>query len=654
MTTVGENQFSHEAWCVCKLKHDIRVESKIELAKREVETSLETSVQTLTTLPTLFKSDPFSKLDDKVIDRMTRLLYLGKAHGFVTRVRDLTLLARLARMATYLREIYGIINTSKSNLTKIVRTLSPRSVKPENALEVDRFLTLSPTIQMYNQPPERGSFLTTIFFTPLQTLLEYASEVTKLPYVTFTKQFTNISEKLDKMEEGVERGIQNLLHHLMSNSKRMPWLGLFKEHIGDYIDWAFSDFRTWGLHFIHKHEGKADPWLARSALNLLQVREGANVLDPFCGSGSFIADAPLLNINAIGVDVNPLSAMIARTKCNLSNIPLHQLKESLLKALKKSSEANNTSGRIESLELDDDSVKKFPCVRDVIPEFLSIKDAIDDVSGEGLVRDFLYSMLSRSIVEASAKQEKRSIIRKNFEKDAIAFYLYAYASQEILRTLNINVEGKITIFTANALDIKSLLDSEIDGIVTSPPYFDALDYVGFSKLPIAILGLKGNNERLETETIGSKDRMASDVDPKSLGNQLPESSRSLVAELARSGRRKKARVVLQYLTDMEKSLQVFSEVLREKSRIIFVVGKYHQWKIGNSIMQMDGAQVLIDIGEHIGLVLEEELPHDISKIEAGKRIKEESIIIWRKDDKAKSKRDPARSKSILKSISERS
>jgi hypothetical protein len=71
-------------------------------------------------------------------------------------------------------------------------------------------------------------------------------------------------------------------------------------------------------------------------------------------------------------------------------------------------------------------------------------------------------------------------------------------------------------------------------------------------------------------------------------------------------------------------------------------------------MQMDGAQVLIDIGEHIGLVLEEELPHDISKIEAGKRIKEESIIIWRKDDKAKSKRDPARSKSILKSISERS
>jgi hypothetical protein len=40
--------------------------------------------------------------------------------------------------------------------------------------------------------------------------------------------------------------------------------------------------------------------------------------------------------------------------------------------------------------------------------------------------------------------------------------------------------------------------------------------------------------------------------------------------------------------------------------------------------------VLIDLGERVGLTLEGELLHDISKIEAGSRIRQESIIMWRK------------------------
>jgi hypothetical protein len=46
-------------------------------------------------------------------------------------------------------------------------------------------------------------------------------------------------------------------------------------------------------------------------------------------------------------------------------------------------------------------------------------------------------------------------------------------------------------------------------------------------------------------------------------------------------------------------------------------------------------------------VLENELSHNISKIEAGKRIKEESIIVWKKDN-IPSKRNPERSLNIIK------
>jgi hypothetical protein len=128
---------------------------------------------------------------------------------------------------------------------------------------------------------------------------------------------------------------------------------------------------------------------------------------------------------------------------------------------------------------------------------------------------------------------------------------------------------------------------------------------------------------------------------------LPESSRFLINELIKHGRQQKARVLLQYLLDMRDCLAEFSKVLNRGARVIFVVGRYHHWKFGKDDMQVDGAQVLIDLGESVGLILEDELSHNISKIEAGKRIKEESIIIWKKDN-IPSKRDPKRSQNVIK------
>jgi site-specific DNA-methyltransferase (cytosine-N4-specific) len=467
---------------------------------------------------------------------------------------------------------------------------------------------------------------------PVQTLLEYAAEVVKLPYVTFTKQYRDLIERLDRMEAGLKRGVADLVEHLASSPKRMPWLGLYKEHVGDYVDWAFSDFRTWGLHFIHKQEGKADPWLARSMLNLLGVEDRCRVLDPFCGSGTFIADAPLLNIDAIGIDINPLSSMIAKVKCGLTRIDLTDLRESLIRIEKESTRLLDSGTRIKSLalELDEKDKQRLSGKEASILDILSTKDIIDKVIEVGLTRDFLYTMLSRSIIEVTEKRRRRYSAKEGFMKDAIDFYLYAVASREMLRSLDIEAEGACRIFTADARNLQSLFDGKVDGIVTSPPYFDALDYVSFSRLPARILGIGTGSKQLELETIGSKNRLASDIDVWSMSDLLPGSARSLFSQLLRSGRERKARVVLQYLLDMSDCLHMFYNVLNEKSRMIFVVGRYHNWKIGDSNVMFDGAQVLTDIGESVGFTLEDKLSHNISKIEAGQRIKEESIIIWRK------------------------
>jgi tRNA G10 N-methylase Trm11 len=647
-----ENELSSKIYCVCKLKHDIRVESKVDLAGKEIEQVLDEPVETIVTLPALFKKLPFSQLDDVVIDRMTRLLYLGKAHGFLSEITDFKKLIAIARKATYLREVYGIMLTREDKIPEITRALGSRVAKA-SVKDAGGLIDVSPVIQLYNQRLPSGSLLSTVFLIPTQTLLEYAAEVVKLPYVTFTKQFTILDEKLDRMEAGVRKGTDELFQHLTHDFRRMPWLGLFKEHIGDYVDWAFSDFRTWGLHFIHKHEGKADPWLARSALNLLGLNENDTVLDPFCGSGTFIADSPLLNLSAIGVDINPLSTMITKVKCNLTNISLPQLRDSLIRVQKRSPASLLAKDKLRSIqsELDKDSKKKLLGKEDFILEILSIKDAIDEFSDDQSVKDFLYVILSRSITQIGARQQEgKSNAMSNFVRDAIAFYLQIYASQEILHKLDITTKSRCKISTSNARNIRTVVDGKVDGIVTSPPYFDALDYVSPSLLSIRILGLDDNNGHLRNETIGSSIQIADDKD-MFLSDLLPESCDLLVKELMQFGREKKARIVLRYLTDMADCLQQFSEVLNEKGRMIFVVGKYHNWKLGNKNVLVDGAQALIDIGEHVGFRLEHELSHSISKIEPGKRIEEESVVVWRKDENAQSKRDAHRSRKIIRVMS---
>jgi SAM-dependent methyltransferase len=619
--------------CICKLKHDIRVESKVDLAKKEVEHCLGTPVTFLTVLPTLFRNHPFSLLDDKIVDRMTRLLYLGKAHAFQTELHNLGKLVKLCKNATYLREIYAIGVVTKDLINDIAMSLGAHDFHEADILSLDRYIRILPSVQIYSQALSSKEILTTIFMVPVQTLLEYATEVVKLPYVTFTKQYRSLAERLDRMEDGVKRGIADLIEHLASSPKRMPWLGLYKEHVGDYVDWAFSDFRTWGLHFIHKQEGKADPWLARSVLNLLGVDEGGRVLDPFCGSGTFIADAPLLNLNAIGVDINPLSTMIAKVKCSLTGLNLTDLKESLIRIEEETTKLPDSGTRPKPfmVELQEKDKERLSGKESIIIDLLSIKDSIDDVTNDDLTRDFLYTILSRSVVEVIEKQKRKYAAKDSFMKDAVDFYLYVLASQEMLRTLDVKAHGKCSIITANTHNLMALFDGRVDGIVTSPPYFDAIDYVGFSRLPTRVLGMGTVGDQLEYETIGSKRRFASDTDMWSMSDLLPESARTLFGQLLKAGRESKARIVLQYLLDMSDCMHEFFDVLNEKRRMIFVVGRYHNWKVGENDMIFDGSQVLSDIGESVGFVLEDRLAHNISKIEAGRRIREESIIIWRKE-----------------------
>lgn len=67
-------------------------------------------------------------------------------------------------------------------------------------------------------------------------------------------------------------------------------------------------------HWIYPYKGKFHPQMIRALLNIMQIKEGEIVLDPFVGSGTAALECQLLGINFIGIDISPLCYLLSRVK----------------------------------------------------------------------------------------------------------------------------------------------------------------------------------------------------------------------------------------------------------------------------------------------------------------------------------------------------
>src|SRR3989344_271388 len=68
-----------------------------------------------------------------------------------------------------------------------------------------------------------------------------------------------------------------------------------------------------GMHSFHRYFGKLIPAVPGFAIRNL-TKEDDYVLDSFCGSGTTLLESKVLNRNAYGVDLNPLSVFVAKVK----------------------------------------------------------------------------------------------------------------------------------------------------------------------------------------------------------------------------------------------------------------------------------------------------------------------------------------------------
>jgi len=396
-------------------------------------------------------------------------------------------------------------------------------------------------------------------------------------------------------------------------------------------------------HFIHSYPAKLLQQIPYFFLNnTVFSEENDIVLDPFCGTGTVLLESSLANRNAIGIDINPLASLIAKTKT--SGIDISKLTKELekiqdLMKIYKSSKKQFYIPTISNLEhwYSRQNMRRLSKLKDIInkithPEVKEFYLVIFSLC----CKKFSYSD-PRISVPVKINKDKfpeghslREAAIKNLkfiDKNKVFEFFTEQAKRNIFRLTDyqnssmIN-SSKVTVYNSDIkhLATKKIKTKSVQLVLTSPPYVSAQKYIRASSLSLQWLELnKTTIPELDKQSIGREHFPAKEY------KQLHLIGIKRIDEiLTKIYKRNKLRayITYKYLIEMQESFKHYHEVLKHNGYFIMVIG--NNTIAGYEFMTH---KYLIKIAKKIGFSVELILIDDIkSRGLMTKRNKTASII----------------------------
>ena len=222
-------------------------------------------------------------------------------------------------------------------------------------------------------------------------------------------------------------------------------------------------------HWIYPYKGKFHPQMIRSLLNILKLEAKETVLDPFIGSGTTAVEAQLLGINCVGIDVSPLCSLQSKVKTEsiYSVDEIKRLRQEAIESFKSSKHV------------------------DILPVAEGYDGFLTSI-GDERARNFY--LMAKLVAISDRARRGRDIVQsfvKNLELMISSLDDYERAARELGLQL-----GDIDIRHGDARNLP-LRDESVQGIITSPPYSIALDYIANDAHAFQAMGFEFENLREE-------------------------------------------------------------------------------------------------------------------------------------------------------------
>lgn len=344
----------------------------------------------------------------------------------------------------------------------------------------------------------------------------------------------------------------------------------------------------YATHGLFPYRGKFHPQMIKAVMNIIGLKPGDTVLDPMAGCGTTSIEASIMGINSIAYELSPFACLMTRAKVGVLDIDYRDFSELL--------------GRV------DEIYEKFASYEDRMEiqqglfksayrnkEILDLGSAFPKMSNA--MRELLLLCYLDSV--GYAKRRTRKSPRDLFP-DLLSRYLAAVQAfngtrQDLGLTL-----GSAKVIEGDARHLQ-IPDESVDGILFSPPYSFAIDYLENDRPQLQYLGVVV--EELKENMVGLRGD----------GRTVRENIQSKI-EL--------------YFQDMKTIMRHCKRALRPGRYCVIVVGSNTNQTGGISL-----EQGLIEIGAKIGMPLEFQIMRQIEGIR--NTMRDEFLLFFRKPDLSK-------------------
>lgn len=272
---------------------------------------------------------------------------------------------------------------------------------------------------------------------------------------------------------------------------------------------------TYFTHGFHSYPAKFTPQIVNKYLNLY-CKQGFNILDPFCGSGTTLVEGVLNGLNSVGIDLNPIAYIISRAKTNKYSSQDIQIIRNFISELLPSFDKNlfyeNTVFYEEKVIIPDFPNRDHWFEENISYDLALLKKKIDKLSNVN-VRDLLYCAFSKIIVKVSNQDsEVRYTAKKKNHPTGIVFSSFIDTVKNYLDAISnieYSINAKAEVYNGDTYEILiKYPDNHFDFIITSPPYINTFDYYLYHKQRMFWLGYDhrpvrkneiGNHHRIDTK-----------------------------------------------------------------------------------------------------------------------------------------------------------
>ncbi|KAF0207147.1 MAG: DNA methylase N-4/N-6 domain-containing [Methylocystaceae bacterium] len=266
------------------------------------------------------------------------------------------------------------------------------------------------------------------------------------------------------------------------------------------IEWDFVSAKTNYLtHNLHPYPAKFIPQIPNALIQELSS-VGETIGDIFCGSGTTLLEALQLKRHAVGIDANPLAALITRAKTTPLSVAQFGVLDAHLSQCRRLAERINPDEGdffyngvpfVSSAWRPDPEMCEFWFLPHVVEELAELRALVNAIPDDA-VRTLCAVTLSSIIVVVSKQDSDTRYVRREKSLapgETLSKYIAQLISAiEAVRELTDLIEARFhcTVYDRNILDTP---DTEpFDLVVTSPPYPNAYSYHLYHRTRLLWLG----------------------------------------------------------------------------------------------------------------------------------------------------------------------